>query len=910
MKLSFFAKNVLFWSIVGLLTQLSLAVKCSDLAYTTKYGSVYDINPRCTNENDFLKGVSDKCEGTSSKVTNFEYDEITGQFCFLDTYLPNDTSTRKYVFEVHGNKSGEMEYSWRYMDIRGNLINCYGVPTFLYISNKDDDSYYSDDTTFYEKPNFYNEDGIIKHRKICNDIRSSLLKIRQKGYDSSWVVASKYSYYDAKEKKYIPYNNTLFCDTKGDCEREIRNSDFYTMIKSVETPYIDASDFYLHDYNVVLPEQLREKPEGWGDYVVKGIPVTSQSMEVKLRAVFKTSSKFPIKLESQYRRDDGEWVTYSQIEYSTDDDMAKLASSYLLSKPYFDLKNIARQGDSTISFRIAVYKADVFSLPADKFLGSTEVVTLPVFYNSYVTSEKGGSAYVMPNSGPGAGKKFSDKTYIQSGHDVIYKAVPESDYSFDCWKNNAGKCVSYDPEIYVENLKSDTTLKAAFAQTTFNLLASSDVVSHRDSYELSIDSDGVYKPFSMIDNASGELDKIIIRYRTATRRRVKVESQWKTFCEFSIPSEEQQGTTYKVYACDNLVHVSVRDSRNNGGNRNLIVYWDIKRNGFAPRFQNVDFAYLDFQYLDFIKDTLYTSNSLHVTFNFVHKYCLDKECKFVVGSDTTVRTKIPVAPAVSDSLWKAYAESENLDLDKYNYNVSWPNTKASKDSTYIAEITPEIKTLRLSFYSAAWNEEFEQYEPELAKTEFVEYGTSTKFPGADTVTIHGVRYVWPDVDLSFITSDAVFYRIPVEEDVANISLEDDASTEVEVSSSSESSSSSSKTEKISKEDDSEKSEKSSSSKAKSDSDKNKGKSSSSSGKIKAKDAIEVVAVSPIFNVYVVNRNAQILGVREGAAYAVFDMQGRVLMSGNASRTNFNVTMPYSGTFLIRANGVTKKVHIK
>lgn len=899
MKLSFFAKNVLFWSIVGLLTQMSLAVKCSDLAYTTKYGSVYDINPRCTNENDFLKGVSDKCEGTSSKVTNFEYDEITGQFCFLDTYLPNDTSTRKYVFEVHGNKSGEMEYSWRYMDIRGNLINCYGVPTFLYISNKDDDSYYSDDTTFYEKPNFYNEDGIIKHRKICNDIRSSLLKIRQKGYDSSWVVASKYSYYDAKEKKYIPYNNTLFCDTKGDCEREIRNSDFYTMIKSVETPYIDASDFYLHDYNVVLPEQLREKPEGWGDYVVKGIPVTSQSMEVKLRAVFKTSSKFPIKLESQYRRDDGEWVTYSQIEYSTDDDMAKLASSYLLSKPYFDLKNIARQGDSTISFRIAVYKADVFSLPADKFLGSTEVVTLPVFYNSYVTSEKGGSAYVMPNSGPGAGKKFSDKTYIQSGRHVHYIAEPDTGYAFNCWKNKAGNCVSYKADLFIAKLKKDTSLTATFIKSDM-VIAVINLADSLNLYELSVNKDASYGPFLELDDKSGDLNSYRIQYS-------KDEINWKNYCVF-----ENIGDTVSMYVDnenkDSAAFIAVVDLRKTKlGLRTTIFGLKLERND--PLWKNDDEGYMQCQYVDF-DNSILTSGSVHVTFNFIHKYCLDKECEFVVGSDTTVRSKIPVPPAVSDSLWKAYAESENLNLDKYNYNVSWPNTKASKDSTYIAEITPEIKTLRLSFYSVVWNEEYEQYESELAKTEFVEYGTSTKFPGADTVTIHGVRYVWPNVDLSSITSDADIHRIPVEEDVVNIGLEDDASTEVEVSSSSESSSSSSKTEKISKEDDSEKSEKSSSSKAKSDSDKNKGKSSSSSGKIKAKDAIEVVAVSPIFNVYVVNRNAQILGVREGAAYAVFDMQGRVLMSGNAPRTNFNVTMPYSGTFLIRANGVTKKVHVK
>lgn len=113
-----------------------------------------------------------------------------------------------------------------------------------------------------------------------------------------------------------------------------------------------------------------------------------------------------------------------------------------------------------------------------------------------------------------------------------------------------------------------------------------------------------------------------------------------------------------------------------------------------------------------------------------------------------------------------------------------------------------------------------------------------------------------------------------------------SSSSVKSSSSSAKSSSSVKT--------SSSSAKSSSSKAKSSS--SKGKSSSS------KQSLVAQAAVPQFSVEVLGRNVQVAGARVGSAYAVLDMQGRVLSRGRVDSANFNLPMASSGTFLIQVGG--------
>ena len=99
---------------------------------------------------------------------------------------------------------------------------------------------------------------------------------------------------------------------------------------------------------------------------------------------------------------------------------------------------------------------------------------------------------------------------------------------------------------------------------------------------------------------------------------------------------------------------------------------------------------------------------------------------------------------------------------------------------------------------------------------------------------------------------------------------------------------------------------SSSSKAKSSSSSNKAKSSSS----KSKNALPVVAQMPHLKITTVDRDVQISGAREGVAYAVLDLQGRVVMQGSANAANFNLTMPRAGRYLVRVGARQKLVAVK
>jgi hypothetical protein len=100
--------------------------------------------------------------------------------------------------------------------------------------------------------------------------------------------------------------------------------------------------------------------------------------------------------------------------------------------------------------------------------------------------------------------------------------------------------------------------------------------------------------------------------------------------------------------------------------------------------------------------------------------------------------------------------------------------------------------------------------------------------------------------------------------------------------------------------------KSSSSTAKSSSSSAGGKSSSSKGK----DAIVANGIVPHFSLTTAGRDILVAHARVGAAYAVFDMQGRVMMSGRVAVSDFSLTVPCSATYLVRIGGQLQKVSLK
>ncbi|SHL02410.1 major paralogous domain-containing protein [Fibrobacter sp. UWOV1] len=111
--------------------------------------------------------------------------------------------------------------------------------------------------------------------------------------------------------------------------------------------------------------------------------------------------------------------------------------------------------------------------------------------------------------------------------------------------------------------------------------------------------------------------------------------------------------------------------------------------------------------------------------------------------------------------------------------------------------------------------------------------------------------------------------------------------------------------------------KSSSSVAKSSSSRVRSSSSaksSSSSKVRSSssaktNAIEV-SVVPQFFVQVVGRNLQISTARIGNAYALFDLQGKVLLQGRVQSANFEIPVARSGNYLIRVGNNVQRIAVK
>lgn len=92
------------------------------------------------------------------------------------------------------------------------------------------------------------------------------------------------------------------------------------------------------------------------------------------------------------------------------------------------------------------------------------------------------------------------------------------------------------------------------------------------------------------------------------------------------------------------------------------------------------------------------------------------------------------------------------------------------------------------------------------------------------------------------------------------------------------------------------------------------KSSSSSSKVKSSSSEKIEAIVataiPQFSVQVNGRNIQISTARIGATYALFDMQGKVLLQGRVQTVNFEIPVARSGNYLIRVGNNVQRIAVK
>ena len=72
----------------------------------------------------------------------------------------------------------------------------------------------------------------------------------------------------------------------------------------------------------------------------------------------------------------------------------------------------------------------------------------------------------------------------------------------------------------------------------------------------------------------------------------------------------------------------------------------------------------------------------------------------------------------------------------------------------------------------------------------------------------------------------------------------------------------------------------------------------------------VVGAAPKFSVMVNGRSLQISAARIGATYALFDMQGKVLLQGRVRTANFEIPVMRAGSYLLKIESTTQRVSVR
>ena len=73
---------------------------------------------------------------------------------------------------------------------------------------------------------------------------------------------------------------------------------------------------------------------------------------------------------------------------------------------------------------------------------------------------------------------------------------------------------------------------------------------------------------------------------------------------------------------------------------------------------------------------------------------------------------------------------------------------------------------------------------------------------------------------------------------------------------------------------------------------------------------DVRSANSIFNINVVGKRLQVNSSVTGTSHAIFDMQGSVILQGNVDNSNFELSVPCSGNYIVRIGKATRLVNVK
>ena len=286
-----------------------------------------------------------------------------------------------------------------------------------------------------------------------------------------------------------------------------------------------------------------------------------------------------------------------------------------------------------------------------------------------------------------------------------------------------------------------------------------------------------------------------------------------------------------------------------------------------------------------------TLNEYSVSFRDYNGDILKDSMSYAYGTKASDISK-PSNPTRTSTAQFAYSFKD------WNPTVS----DVTEDIVYVAEYDSTVRSYTISFVNGSVT----------LQSDVLEYGAMPSYEGEVPTKAASTKYTYTFANWSpTITSvtgaatyKAVFDSVQIVDSSSSAMVSSSSSSKITSSSSKSLSSSSIACSSSSSKIVSSSSTIRSSSSVKSSS--STAKSSSSKGNVPIAMQNEV----PHFSVSVGFRNVQIAGAKVGSAYALLDLQGRILQKGRVESANFNIAVPQSGSYLVRINKQTKRVDVK
>ena len=293
-------------------------------------------------------------------------------------------------------------------------------------------------------------------------------------------------------------------------------------------------------------------------------------------------------------------------------------------------------------------------------------------------------------------------------------------------------------------------------------------------------------------------------------------------------------------------------------------------------------------------------NKYSVTFKNYNGTVLKSSTSYTYGTPATDISK-PSNPTRTSTAQFAYSFKD------WNPTVS----DVTEDIVYVAEYDSTVRSYTISFVNGSVT----------LQSDVLEYGTTPSYEGEVPTKAASTKYTYTFANWSpTITSvtgaatyKAVFDSVQIVVSSSSAMVSSSSSSKITSSSSKSLSSSSIARSSSSSVIPSSSSAIRSSSSVRSYSSSVWYYSSSSTIRSSSSNGFTSIArldVVPQFDVFVGVRSVQIAGAKIGTPYALLDMQGRVLQKGHVQFANFSISVPQSGSYLVRINKQTKRIDVK